>query len=291
MTLAEYVYTVLLKPEPIKSCANAFIKALVPDTVRVGNAEICLNPEDPVISGALTFRVYERSEITLFRRLYRPGMTFVDVGANVGLYTALALSMSAQARILCLEPDIESFSFLQKTVELNRTDERQEVVMLRLAASESNGAARLYRNACNKGDNRLYPDAMLRDAIPVRMRTLDSLCEKHGFAKIDFLKIDVQGAEARVLAGAARTLDRSADCIVMTELWPGGLSSCGSDPELYLRTLQRHEFDLYEIGRALLPIGDPSTLLARYSGRRYTNILGLKGAYRALAREAGLACP
>jgi FkbM family methyltransferase len=268
MTPAEYVYTVLLKPKPLKACANAFIKSLLPETVRIGKARVCLNPGDPVISGALTFGVYERREIALFRRLYRPGMMFVDVGANVGLYTALALSAGPEARILCLEPDTESLCYLRKTVESNRIDARQVVRIAPVAASDSNRVAVLYKNAQNKGDNRLYPDPLLDEAIPIQARTLDALCAEMGFDSIDFLKIDVQGAEARVLAGAAGTLSRSPDCIVMTELWPEGMRGSGSDPRLYLEALLQHGFDLYEIASELRPLKDLSRLLERYGGRR-----------------------
>ena len=53
---------------------------------------------DPVISGALTLGVYERGEIAFFRSRFRAGMTLVDVGANVGLYSALALSTPVTKR-------------------------------------------------------------------------------------------------------------------------------------------------------------------------------------------------
>src|SRR3954454_7147659 len=104
MTSAEYIYTVVLRPRLLKTAANAVIKAFLPKSVRIGAAEVCINPSDPVISGALTLGVYERDEIALFRSLYDPRRTFIDVGANVGLYTALALSdQRGVGRILSLE--------------------------------------------------------------------------------------------------------------------------------------------------------------------------------------------
>ena len=123
MAILESVYTVLLKPPPLRRAANAAIKLLLPQTVTVGDALIWINPNDPVISGALTFRVYEPGEIAFFRAHFGGGMTLIDVGANVGLYTGIALSNSDfHGTVLALEPDEESQSLLAK----DRGEQRRE---------------------------------------------------------------------------------------------------------------------------------------------------------------------
>jgi len=66
MSVAEFIYTVLLKPPPLRRAANGVIRALLPQRVRLDAASVWLNPQDPVVSGALTFRVYERGEIRLY---------------------------------------------------------------------------------------------------------------------------------------------------------------------------------------------------------------------------------
>jgi hypothetical protein len=57
VTLAEFVYTILLKPRLLRRAANAAIRASLPERVRVGEAIVWLNPDDPVVSGALAFGV------------------------------------------------------------------------------------------------------------------------------------------------------------------------------------------------------------------------------------------
>ena len=84
-TLAEFIYTRLLRPAPVRRVTNAILLSVIPNTVRVGRAIVHLNPSDPVISGALALRVFERRELAFFTRSCREGMTVVDVGANVGL--------------------------------------------------------------------------------------------------------------------------------------------------------------------------------------------------------------
>ena len=284
MGVAEFVYTVLLKPAPLRRAANAVIRAVLPERVRVGEARVWLNPDDPVISGALTLGVYERGEIAFFRSRFRAGMTLIDVGANVGLYSALALSTPEfRGRVIALEPHAESRRYLEKTIAGNAPAPGAAQIV-GLAASDRTGTLSLYQNPENKGDNRLYPDALLRSTESVGADTLDNICRRAGIASAQFVKIDVQGAEAQVVRGAFGLLGASTDCILMTEFWPYGLARCGSDGLEYLRMLRELGFRLYELSGkrgTLTAIVSPEALVERTQGRRYANLVGLKGASAA----------
>jgi FkbM family methyltransferase len=281
MSVAQFVYTVLLKPRPLRVAANAAIRALLPERVRVGGAAVWLNPHDPVISGALALGVYERGEIAFFRSQFRAGMTLVDVGANVGLYSALALSTPGfHGRVLALEPHAESRRYLEKTIAGN-AHVPGAAQIVGLAASDRAGTLPLYQNPENKGDNRLYPDPLLQGEEHVGADTLDSICRGAGIASAQFVKIDVQGAEAQVVRGGAGLLGASAQCVLMTEFWPYGLARCGDDPVDYLEMLGALGFRLFELtgsrGR-LEPVSSARALIERTQGRRYANLVGLKGA-------------
>ncbi len=281
MTIAEFVYTVLLRPRLLRRAANATIRAMLPERVRVGEATVWINPDDPVISGALTLGVYERGEIAYFRSKLGADMTFIDIGANVGLYSAIALSTRGfRGRVLAVEPHAESRLYLQKTIESNAAAATGAAQICGLAASDRPQTLTLYKNPENKGDNRLYPDPLLRGEETVSADTLDNICRRYGIASAQFIKIDVQGAEARVIRGATGLLAGSRDCILMTEFWPYGLSRCGADGLGYLEMLQGLGFRLYELSgsRGLLaPVGSPQALVERTGGRRYANLVGLKG--------------
>lgn len=284
MRVSEFVYTVLLKPRLLRRAANAVIKCLLPKTVAVGDAVIWINPNDPVVSGALRLRVYERSEISFFRSRFLSDMTLIDVGANVGLYTGIALSTKGfTGTILALEPHRESREFLQRTIASNRvTNQQGNVIVSEVAASDQAGTATFYKNSQNKGDNRIYPDPLLDEEEIVATDRLDSICQRHGIDSVHFLKIDVQGAEAKVIRGAMSLLQRSTDCILMTEFWPYGLSRSGADPLAYLESLARLGFRLYELGNdegRILPLDTPQALIAQTQGRNYANLIGLKGRF------------
>jgi len=280
MSVAEFIYTVLLKPPPLRRAANSVIRALLPQRVRLGTASVWLNPQDPVVSGALAFRVYERGEITFFRSRFQPGMTFIDVGANVGLYSALALSTPGfRGRVLAIEPHRESRIYLQKTIQSNAAAAASATIV-GLAASDRAETLTLYQNPDNKGDNRLYPDGLLHGQETIGADTLDNICREHGVASVGFIKIDVQGAEAKVVRGARGVLGASSDCVLMTEFWPYGLARCGADALEYLDLLRALGFQLYELTGnqgTLTAISAPRELVERTQGRHYANLVGLKG--------------
>lgn len=288
MHLSEYVYTVLLKPGPLRRAANALIKATLPRTVSVAGGVICINPQDPVISGALALHVYENAEIAFFRRHFRSDMTFVDVGANVGLYTGLALSTPGyRGTIIALEPHAESRRFLGQTIAANEGSGAAKVIVEPRAASSTKGSLRLFKNAGNKGDNRIYADSLLAESEQIEADTLDNICAGHGVQSAHFVKIDVQGAEPRVIAGATALLSNSQNCILMTEFWPYGIASCGEDAVEYFGSLVQLGFSLHELEESslrLVPVTSGEELVRRNPGRHYTNLIGLKGEFVTMAR-------
>jgi len=274
MDLSEFLYAVVLKPRPLRAAANFLLRRIVRPMCSVGGARIALDREDPVVSGALTLGVYERPEIAFFLEHFRPGDRFIDIGANVGLYTGLALHRGA-ASVLAVEPHPRAFACLEKTVAANPS--RADVSLENVAAGGRAETATLHCNPENHGDNRLYGDPLLGNTIPCAIETLDTLCRKHNLAACDFLKIDVQGFEMHVLEGAAGLLAASKDCVLMTEFWPYGLTRAGSDPGAYLSVLEKSGFRLLLLSGGRLREFDPAGLSRQTTGRQYRSIIGFRG--------------
>ncbi|MEI6035608.1 MAG: FkbM family methyltransferase [Verrucomicrobiae bacterium] len=270
MSLPEFVYTVLLKPWPLRQLANAILCRMIPQKIVVRGATVIPNPADPVVCGALALGAYEKDEIAFFCAHFKPGMTFVDVGANVGLYTALAIRAGAGA-VLAIEPHAEAFGFLRKTVAANVP--ACPVFLENAAAGREPGELALYSNPDNKGDNRLYPDPMLSGCQMVKVETLDALCASRRVTSIDFLKIDVQGAEMLVLEGARSILSISPGCLIMTEFWPSGLEKCGANPQAYHQAFHSLGFEVQELRDGHLRKVSSESLIASTPGRQYRNIV------------------
>lgn len=273
MSIPEFLYTVVLKPKPLRKAANAIIRQILPKQVRYGAVAICLNPNDPVISGALTFRVYEEGELAFLRRTFFPGMVLLDIGANVGFYTAVGAHVAGmEGQVIALEPDPENFRYLGETVRANGF---HNVRCLQVAASDRAGSAQLYVSADNRGDNRLYSNELASGVIDVRATTVDLLLEELSIDHVDVIKIDVQGAEGWVLKGMRNTLLGSRALTLLTEFWPDGLRRTNTDPNQMLASLQDLGLDLSELLKdgSLCPLIDHDDLIRRYAGRKYTNIV------------------
>ena len=290
MSFAEFIYTEVLKPRPLKALANAILLRIIPESVQVGQATIHLDPGDPVVSGALTLRFFEPSELAFFRKYCRGDMTLVDIGANIGLYSTLAIhSLSDRGRVIALEPHPGSFAFLQCNVEANlkaRPGSAPRVDAFQLAAAPESGVQALRLNPENRGDNRLYHGTYKGakenwECIPVEGQPLDALLARLGIQEVNFVKIDIQGYEQKAIHGFKKTLARSARVILMSEFWPKGLQESGGDAFGYLEDLSALGFRLYELterprGRTV-PLENWERLVTRLRGRRYTNIIAVKG--------------
>lgn len=278
MTAAEFVYTVLLRPRPLRLAANWALRLIIKPELRIHGCVVALNPNDPVVSGALMLGAYEKAETRLFRTACRPGMIVLDVGANVGYYTALAMrALGPDGVIIAMEPDPDSFSYLQKTVAANGN---ARVTCVPMAAAGESGEATLFISRHNRGDNRLYANEFGTESLTVQTVTVDDLLKGLGIDKVNLVKIDVQGFEGHVLGGMQATLAHSSPLIIMMEFWPHGLRSAGFEPERIFTLCERLNLRIFKTSQdgKLEVLKDPAALIRKYPGRKYTNLVAVRGA-------------
>jgi FkbM family methyltransferase len=159
----------------------------------------------------------------------RPGMTVVDVGANVGIHTAeFSRLVGPGGKVVALEPAPFNLLALHRAREAN---DWSNVEIHGVAASDAGGEMGLECSPFNSGNNAL---SSCGGGVTVRTVRLDSLLAG---TPVDFLKIDVQGWEAAVLQGALETLRRNRPIAVRLEIWPKGLRRAGSGLEEILEIL------------------------------------------------------
>jgi FkbM family methyltransferase len=140
------------------------------------------------------------------KRVLRPkrGEVMIDLGAHVGAYAIrLAKVVEEKGMIIALEPDFENFAFLKMNVKLNNL---RNVITLPIAAYESDGSHIMYRSACTGIHSLTMIPPKSLESAEVPTITLDTLVKKFKLDRIDFLKIDVEGAELAVLKGAYNAL-------------------------------------------------------------------------------------
>lgn len=160
---------------------------------------------------------FEQGELALVEKLVSPGGTFIDVGANVGVYTLLASRLvGAGGRVHSFEPHNDAFALLKMNVGLNHAE---NVNLNPIAIADAVGEMDLYMNAqsaltglgrTNRG--------VLSGVQKVPVWSLDHYARQANVSEADFLKIDVEGFEGHVLRGAQALLSASRNLIVISEL-------------------------------------------------------------------------
>jgi FkbM family methyltransferase len=213
-----------------------------------------------------------RDEAILLRRLVRPGLHVIDVGANIGLYSLLlARLVERSGSVLAFEPEPNLFAILRENCLRN---DATSVVLFQCALGRANGLASFHRSVFNSGNNRLGRASMGHDAVEVKIERFDDLQPN---SKPDFVKIDVQGHELAALAGMEHALSASPNVRVLFEFSPAALRKAGTAPELLLEFFRERGFALYETeGACLRTLEDSRRLISNLRGGRYTNLLAAR---------------
>jgi FkbM family methyltransferase len=161
---------------------------------------------------------YELSKQLAMREHIRPGMVCYDVGANVGFYTLLFSHLAGTGgNVLAFEPFPRNVALLRRHTELNHCD---NVTIFDAAVADYDGTAQ-FEEAPNASMGHLSDQG----GITVDCRRLDTLV-REGFAAPDLIKIDVEGAEAGVLAGAVEILQKHKPVIFLATHGPKPHQDC-----------------------------------------------------------------
>jgi FkbM family methyltransferase len=187
---------------------------------------------------------FESFEARLVRKVLKPGMSFVDVGANVGFFTLLASSLvGPSGRVFALEPSLPVFQRLEATLRENGISQARA---FSLALGAEPGTLNLHFTALT--DSNHTPSMIVQEGartVPVQVRTLDDCLEEWGLERVDLLKVDVEGFEPRVFAGASRALAAGRIRAILCEFNDPWLRSAGSSAaELYAMLRGHHYRDL-----------------------------------------------
>ena len=203
------------------------------------------------------FRDAYEPELAHLGELVRPGATFVDAGASVGLYTVVAASLvGPSGSVLAFEPAKESYAVLCKNVELNGF---RNVVTFQKALADGTGTAKLYHFSGAPNYSLGEPPTPAASEA-VETTTLDEVMRHRQVGELACIKLDVEGAESLVLRGAAETLQRFRPAVIL-EVDDVATSRVGMCKEAAVETLRGlgYRFELAESGH-LLPMPETPSL-------------------------------
>ncbi|MCC5823302.1 MAG: FkbM family methyltransferase [Phycisphaerales bacterium] len=195
---------------------------------------------------------------TLMRRLLKPGMTAVDIGAHAGRYTrAMARLVGPEGRVIALEPNPASASALQSQARRLALD---NITVERAAASDTDAVAamNLYGGPCSAWSTLGAPEhrrqfhdpstlVPVESTIPVRTNRLDTLLASHGIDRVHYCKIDAEGFEPAVIRGMCDALARAAVSFVQFEISRVPIQGAGETTRAAFDALAAHAYRCHAI--------------------------------------------
>jgi FkbM family methyltransferase len=175
----------------------------------VGGVRLALDRADhSVASVMLRDGAYEPHVTRVLTGLLAPGMTFLDVGANVGYFTVLAGGLvGAGGRVIAVEPSSENCRLLLRSLELNHL---ANVTLLPLALAEETGWSYLVHHVGSNSSLGAAGDVVGGWGQVVPTVRGDAVVT----GPVDVVKMDVEGAEGLVVAGLAPVIERCRPVVV-----------------------------------------------------------------------------
>ena len=209
---------------------------LVPGPVVVpfiGSASLIVSPGMTGATQNLYTGLSDFSDCACLLHLLREGDLFVDIGANVGVYTVLASGVVGASSI-AIEPVPSTFRRLCANLQVNNIASR--VVAHNIGLSREAGTLTFTSNQdCM---NRIAPENWSGPTIAVPVATLDEVLNGR---RPTLIKIDVEGWESQVFAGAKATLESSSLLALIVEM-DSSTATMNENEEAVDRTLRHHGF-------------------------------------------------
>jgi FkbM family methyltransferase len=165
--------------------------------------------------------IHEDDIITRFTP--KEGDIVIDIGAHIGLYTIISSKrVGAQGKVVAIEADPENFEMLNSNIKLNQLT---NVIPLNYAVYSKETKIKLYLPSGESGFtkyNTIMPNWINTQEkfVEVNANTLDYLLQLNEIRQeeVNWIKIDVEGAEFEVLKGATNVLSKSKDIAILMEL-------------------------------------------------------------------------
>src|SRR5918999_918524 len=154
----------------------------------------------------------------------RQGDVVVDIGAHIGRYTIISSKrVGAKGKVVAIEANPDNYEMLNSNIQLNQLT---NIIPLNYAVYSKETKIKLYRPGEESG-NTIYNTTMVLDRakvnekfVEVNADTLDNLLQENGIEQqqVNWIKIDVEGAEFEVLKGATTILSKSKDIALLIEV-------------------------------------------------------------------------
>jgi FkbM family methyltransferase len=213
-----------------------------------------LNKDDPLglsLSGG-----FEKDERKIFSELIKEGDTVLDVGANIGFQSLLfSRLVGEKGMVYAFEPFPENFALLKKNTEINNI---RNIKPIQKAVSDVSGKEKFFIDKYSNASHGFY------SFNPGGFMEVETIKLNDYEMSVDFVKIDVEGADGKVLKGMTKLIERSPNMKIMIEFCPRAIEKSGIATEEFLDLLENY-FRIYRISEGNLIKANKRDLREKYT--------------------------
>jgi FkbM family methyltransferase len=190
-------------------------------------------------------RGFESKTISIMQDQVKTGMVALDIGANIGMYTILLSRLVGNSgKVYAFEPDPNTFEILKENLRLSKCN---NVIVSQIALSNRDTNVILSKPSEEYGDAFNFIKFVdFKNESTIKTQTLDNFLEINGVKGVEFIKIDVEGAELLCFLGAQKTLENSNSLFIVSECYEKYLLRFGhkiSDLLIYMDQLKYECFN------------------------------------------------
>jgi FkbM family methyltransferase len=218
-------------------------------TATTDNRSIIVNPATFTYQFVYFLGEYEPAITNIISKVVRKDDVCFDIGANIGWYTTLLQTLvSENGSIHAFEPVPSSIETLKANIALNKNADK--VVLNEFALGDEEKVINIYNSASEPDGHASISKSKNEDAevIPIHMKTADSYLETGNIKEVNFVKLDIEGAELFMLKGASNILKQSRPPIWVIEMALDTSEKLGYLPNDLIELIRKQaEYDFYAI--------------------------------------------
>ena len=259
----------------VRNTSRYINNQLHPDFVEIEGNKIYLDENDSLFLSSSM--MHEKTIVNLVKNEIKKGDVVIDIGAHIGYYTVLfAKLVGPEGKVFAFEASPTNFEILKKNISVNGY---KNVILNNKAVSDKNGKLTLYITGRTSTENFLFKpenftnSSKIKQTVEIDSITLDDYFQDFD-GEINFLKMDISGAEPRVMKGMSSILNKNNSLKIQQEWWPNAIRTHGFEPDSHLKVLTEMGYKIYEIDGAnnKLNVATIEELMKKYPNPKLEDI-------------------